>query len=406
MTFIHADNDKGLPVEALLGRVCGVKFPEDVPLLSDGVVTLRAHTSTDARGSYEQCQDPLSQAWTTVPLPYSMADAREFVEGIVPQGWREDRDYAFAVEAPDDDGTLRYAGTVSLRPEGSRRAEIAYGSHPWCRGRGVMERALRILLDWGFDELDLAMVIWWANRGNWASRKLAWRLGFTMDGAVRSWLPQRGELRDAWVGSLLPTDKREPRSDWFDVPVITGHTLVLRGYRDDDASRVQQACSHERTQHWLRDLPSPYTIEDARAYLETRKEQLATGSGITWAIADPGTDALLGTISLFDLKPGFEAEIGYWAHPDARGRGVMTEACGLVVRHAFIPAEDGGLGLQRVSILAGVDNTASRRVIEANGFTLFGVERQGTRMRDGTLMDTACYDLLVSEWPARSEDRA
>ena len=55
-----------------------------------------------------------------------------------------------------------------------------------------------------------------------------------------------------------------------------------------------------------------------------------------------------------------------------------------------------------------MDNTASRRVIEANGFTLYGLERQGTRLRDGTLMDTACYDLLVSEWPVRSgvEDRA
>jgi RimJ/RimL family protein N-acetyltransferase len=398
MTFIHAHHDRGLRARPLLGRVCEVKFPEDVPVLTDGVVSLRAHSPADARGSYEQCQDPLSRAWTTVPVPYSMVDAREFVEGIVPRGWREDRDYAFAVEAADDDGTLRYAGTVSLRPQGSRRAEVAYGSHPWCRGRGLMERALRLLLDWGFDALDLEMVIWWANRGNWASRRLAWRLGFTLEGAVRSWLPQRGELRDAWVGSLLRGDKREPRHDWFDVPVIHGREVLLRGYRDGDADRVRQACSDERTQYWLRDMPSPYTLEDARAYLETRTEQLAGGTGITWAIADPESDGLLGTISLFDLKPGFEAEIGYWAHPEARGRGVMTQACGLVTRHAFIPAEDGGLGLRRVSILAGVENTASRRVIEVNGFTLYGIERRGTRLRDGTLMDTACYDQLAEEW--------
>lgn len=384
--------------------VCGVKFPEDVPLLSDGGVVLRAHTPADARGSYEQCQDPLSQAWTTVPIPYSMVDAREFVEGIVPKGWREDRDYAFAVEAPDHDGTPRYAGTVSLRPEGSRRAEIAFGSHPWCRGRGVMERALRLLLDWGFDELDLETVIWWANQGNWGSRKLAWRLGFSFDGTVRRWLPQRGELRDAWVGALLRDDKREPRHAWYDVPVVHGRQVVLRGYRSEDAERVQQACSHERTQQWLRDLPSPYTLEDARAYLESRLEQLAGGSGLTWAIADPVTDDLLGTISLFDLKAGFEAEIGYWTHPDARGRGVMSEACGLVTRHAFVPVEDGGLGLQRVTVQAGIENAASRRVIEANGFTLYGVERRGTRLRDGTLMDTACYDQLAEEWSGVQHD--
>ncbi|MGZ5417225.1 MAG: GNAT family N-acetyltransferase [Nocardioides sp.] len=384
-----------------------MKFPVDVPRLTDGVVTLRAHHEGDVTALLEQALDPVMVEWTTVPVPSTEETSRDFATKIIPALWEKDESWAFAVEAAHDDGTPRFCGTVELRNQGDRRAEIAYGSHPWARGRGVMERACRLLLDWGFREKRLETVIWWANTGNWPSRRLAWRLGFSLDGTVRRWLPQRGELLDAWVGALTASDKREPRSDWFDVPEITGRQVVLRGYRDGDASRVQQACSHDRTQHWLRDMPSPYTIDDARAYLETRKEQLASGSGITWAIADPGTDALLGTISVFDLKPGFEAEIGYWAHPDARGRGVMTEACGLVVRHAFIPAEDGGLGLQRVSILAGVDNTASRRVIEANGFTLFGIERQGTRLRDGTLMDTACYDLLASQWPVRSavEDR-
>ena len=55
-------------------------------------------------------------------------------------------------------------------------------SHPWARGRGVMERALRLLLEWGFAERDLQTVIWLARRGNWASRRLAWRLGFSFDG--------------------------------------------------------------------------------------------------------------------------------------------------------------------------------------------------------------------------------
>jgi RimJ/RimL family protein N-acetyltransferase len=385
--------------------VSEVKFPEDVPLLSDGVVTLRAHHERDLPGLLEQSLDPVMVEWTTVPVPSTEETSRDFATRTIPAGWEDGTSWTFAFEVVDDDGTPRFCGSVMLRDLGEHRAEISYGTHAWARGRGLTERACRLLLDWGFSEKRLETVIWWANQGNWASRRLAWRLGFSLDGTVRRWLPQRGELLDAWVGALTVSDKREPRTDWLDVPVITGRSVVLRGYRDGDAHRVQQACSHERTQYWLRDVPFPYTFDDARTYLENRKEQLATGSGITWAVADPVTDDLLGTISAFDLKPGFEAEIGYWAHPEARGRGVMTEACGLVVRHAFIPAEDGGLGLQRLSILAGVDNTASRRVIEANGFTLFGIERNGTRLRDGTLMDTACYDQLVGEWSGVQEGR-
>ena len=82
-------------------------------------------------------------------------------------------------------------------------------------------------------------------------------------------------------------------------------------------------------------------------------------------MADPDTDELLGSLALFDLKPGREAEVGYWTHPDARGtrrddRGVRA-GCGT----RFTPAEEGGLGLRRVQISAADGNAASRHVIEA-----------------------------------------
>jgi RimJ/RimL family protein N-acetyltransferase len=76
----------------------------------------------------------------------------------------------------------------------------------------------------------------------------------------------------------------------------------------------------------------------------------------------------------------------------------MTEACGLVVRHGFVSPAAGGLGLRRILVFAAADNTASRRVIESNGFTQVGRERNGMRLRDGSLVDTACYDLLVEEY--------
>ena len=59
--------------------------------------------------------------------------------------------------------------------------------------------------------------------------------------------------------------------------------------------------------------------------------------------------------------PLSEAEIGYWAHPAARGRGVMTEATRLVARHTLLPYEDGGLGHHRVSLRAAAGNAASNR---------------------------------------------
>ena len=197
---------------------------------------------------------------------------------------------------------------------------------------------------------------------------------------------------------LLSTDEHRPRNPWLEAPRIVGENVVLRAHLPKDAVRVQEACSDERTTYWLGQMPQPYTLEAAEEFLEGRKEKRATGTGVGWAVADPDTDDLLANVSLFDIKPGREAEIGYWTHPSARGRGVMSEACGLVVRHAFIPEDDGGLGLKRLLVYAAEGNSASRRVIERNGFVTTGRERASSRLRDGSLVDTLSYDLLESEY--------
>ena len=377
-----------------------MRYPDDVPTLTDGVVVLRAHRDDDVPALLEQALDPVMVEWTTVPVPSSEQTSRDFATKVIPAGWAQGTSWAFAVEARDDDGRARFVGTVELRDQEDRRAEIAYAAHPWARGRGLMERACRLLLEWGFTEKRLATVIWWANKGNWASRRLAWRLGFSVDGELRRWLPQRGELLDAWVGVLLAGAPREPRTAWLEVPRVEGGSVTLRPLEERDAGRIVEACNDERSVHFLTRLPRPYTHDDALAYLEDSREVAARGEALRWTVADPRDDRLLGTISLFDIKPGHEAEVGYWTHPAARGRGVMTSACRLAVRHAFVPAEDGGLGLRRVQVLAAEPNTGSRAVIERNGFRQVGHDRRGTRLGDGTLVDTLVFDLLAEEFSA------
>jgi len=375
-----------------------VTFPSAVPVLTDGVVTLRAHREEDVEDLLEQALDPLVVEWTTVPVPSTIETSRVFATQIIPAGWETGTSWAFAVQAVDGAGRERFAGTVELRPESDHRAEIAYAAHPWARGRGPMERACRLAMKWAFEVQQVETIIWWANRGNWASRRLAWKLGFSCDGTLARWLPQRGRLLDAWVGTLGASEERTPRNPWYDVPNVTGRSVALRPYLPTDPDRIVQACADERTAYWLSRMPQPYTRADAEEYVLRRREVAAEGSALHWAVADPATNELIANIALFDIVPGHGAEIGFWTHPEARGRGVMTEACGLVVRHAFVPVEDGGLGLERVAVRASEGNSASRRVIEANGFVEVGRDRRGTRLRDDRLVDSITYDLLREEW--------
>lgn len=363
--------------------------PRFAPTLTDGVVTLRAHRFEDATRVLEQCVDPLSQRWTTVPIPYTLDDADGFVAQAMPAGWDRDLEWGFAIEVDGE-----YGGTVSLRPMAQDRAELAYGAHPAIRGTGAVGRALRLLVDWGFEEKGLQSLLWMANVGNWASRRAAWRLGFTIDGTMHRWLPHRGEYVDGWVGTLHRDDPRSPATAWLDVPRLEGDGFVLRAIRDDDAERIREGSADTESQRWLGQLPAPYSLEDARAYVEARRELAATGEGVTWAIADPDDDRLLGTVLWFHHTPRVSCEVGYWVHPEARGRGLATAAVALVTGHCF-----ESLGVQRVTALVAADNHGSRRVLERAGLRQYAEARFAAWVREGWV-DAALYDVTAAEWAA------
>ena len=70
----------------------------------DGLL-LRAWRSGDAEAVYRACQDPDIQRWTTVPRPYELHHAVEFVTDHTDQAWSKGSSPA-----------SRKAGTTSVEP--------------------------------------------------------------------------------------------------------------------------------------------------------------------------------------------------------------------------------------------------------------------------------------------------
>lgn len=372
-----------------------------VPVLTDGVVTLRAHRFADVDAATEMCRDPEFARWTTVPQPYAREDAVRFITEIVATGWRDHTSFGWAIEARDDNGNARFAGNVDIRT--ATRPNIGFGLHPWARGRGIMARAVRLATRWAFDVVGMPVIHWETHVGNFASWRVAWACGFNFHAEVPAFAPQRGELRDAWLATLRPSDDGRPRTTWWPVPVLEGERVRLRPHRDDDVGRIVEACSDARTRRWLPTLPDPYTVDDARTFVRGRALASSLGKAVAWAVADRDNDQMLADIALFGLAdplcPG-SAEIGYWTHPDARGRGVMGAAVQLALAHAFHAQADGGLGRHRVQIGSSWSNNASRHVAERAGFTQVGHFRQDgvTGVNGGQhLDDGAWYDLLATD---------
>lgn len=180
------------------------------------------------------------------------------------------------------------------------------------------------------------------------------------------------------------------------MPILSNGTVTLRAHGAADVPRVVQACSDPVTSYWLGTLPAPYSEEHARTFVEAQSAQVAAGDAAHWVVADAATDLLIGSLSLMDLANGSGPEVGYWTHPDARGRGMTTQAVGLAVEHAFTPAADGGLGFGKLRLESALGNTASRRVAENNGFREAGLQRAAIVCRDG-MHDAMRYVLLVTD---------
>ena len=158
---------------------------------------------------------------------------------------------------------------------------------------------------------------------------------------------------------------------------------VIRSYRKGD--EVSIVCHANNRNIWrnLTDrFPHPYTLEDARHWIEAATAQLPeTHFAITI------NDEVIGGIGL-ELKDGNfrrTAEIGYWLGEDFWGRGIVTDAVRALTAWAFE-------NLDVVRIYAGVYdyNAASMRVLEKAGYT-FEARLRKHVTKDGQTFDDLIY---------------
>ncbi|MEW1629914.1 GNAT family N-acetyltransferase [Streptomyces sp. NPDC089173] len=165
---------------------------------------LRPFGPRDTYKVHAACQDPDIQRWTVIPSPYRLTDAELFTAKLAPAGWRDDSAYSFALELPES-ATLVGALSIDRRSRPGAY-EVGYWSTKEHRGRGYVTEAVLGSARWAFTALRADRLEWRAEIGNLASRAVALRAGFRLEGDQRSGLLNKGVRRDAWTAALLPSD--------------------------------------------------------------------------------------------------------------------------------------------------------------------------------------------------------
>ena len=140
--------------------------------------------------------------------------------------------------------------------------------------------------------------------------------------------------------------------------------LLLRPGFPEDAPALAAAIADEAIARNLANVPWPYRMRDAEAFLASPRDPVLP-SLLIFERTD-GAPQLAGCCGL-GRRPSGAVEMGYWIARPYWGRGYATESCTALIEMART------LALPSLEGSHFVDNPASGRVLEKLGFEPVGI---------------------------------
>jgi RimJ/RimL family protein N-acetyltransferase len=175
--------------------------------LADGVVRLRPLDERDLAAYVQSFRDD-PQLGALLGLD---ADPTvEHLRGRLDRPWvdpPELRAHEWVIAETNSDA---FAGSILLHSCDwkNRRAEVGYWIAPRARRRGLLAAALRLVLDWAFDDAGIERMEMTALPGNEAVVGIAERFGFVYEGTMRARNLERGVRVDLLMWGLLAGERR------------------------------------------------------------------------------------------------------------------------------------------------------------------------------------------------------
>jgi ribosomal-protein-alanine N-acetyltransferase len=176
-------------------------------------------------------------------------------------------------------------------------------------------------------------------------------------------------------------------------------TVSLRPAAPRDAELLRQWRAETTVRRFqpLNDLPTSQLRADVASQ---RISELYRGQGdkFQWIVLVDGQPAGWITLVVSNWEHGL-AEVGYALSTSFQARGLMSEALGLLLDDLF-----ANTNLERVEARCAVDNVASRRVLEKNGFQREGHLRGYFKLR-GRRIDNYLFAVLREDYESRRPQR-
>lgn len=147
-------------------------------------------------------------------------------------------------------------------------------------------------------------------------------------------------------------------------PTISGERIILRQIQPSDLPSLLEISYYDALQ--------ASDIEEAAAMQEKIHQDYEKGNSIHWAIADKGTQQIVGTCGFYRGFANDKGELGCILLSRYRGQGFMTDAL-----QAAIDLGLQHIGLKRIWAGTSDDNHAAKKLLEKLGFILINTRPDG-----------------------------
>ncbi len=177
-----------------------------MPDLSTERLLLRRMTMKDAQDVFEYSRDPEVARHVLWSAQKHISEAKDYIRYMTKR-YRDDLPSSWGII---DKASGRLVGTIGYMAfsEENASVEVGYSLARWLWGKGLMTEALRAVIDYTFDAMDVNRIEAQHEIDNPSSGRVMEKCGMTKEGVLRQRLYNKGEFKDVALYSILRGDKR------------------------------------------------------------------------------------------------------------------------------------------------------------------------------------------------------
>lgn len=177
-----------------------------MPDISTERLLLRRMTMKDAQDIFEYSRDPLVAQHVLWDAQRHISEAKEYVR-YMNRRYRDDLPSSWGII---DKASGRLVGTIGymMHSEENASVELGYSLARWVWGKGYATEALRAVIDYTFETMDVNRIEAQHEIDNPASGRVMEKCGMIKEGVLRQRLYNKGKFVDVALYSILRGDKR------------------------------------------------------------------------------------------------------------------------------------------------------------------------------------------------------